>query len=318
VRDWLWHLFHDPIRDNPWSFAALIVIVVAGLAAMLLLGGALHEMRKSMFRRRSTEGDDVDPTSTEPVTDDRYVTNATQRLDRGEAPYTGDGYAGSARQFTDGGSAQDTLVPAPDPVTDTSARLAASEILALRAPCPHCRGKGYVMTTSDLLRESVALLKDHEDDAVLEFYARLLRAAPALAQIFPSDLLAPRDPLGDPDSAGIRQRDKLYGALEALATTYDPQDDLAMTRLCTALQAFGRSHASFYRPAEQVTRGATWEEYGAVKAILFATLHDLAGEAWLPEYDAAWAEAYDFAAGEMIREQHRWGLRSARYPREAQ
>lgn len=310
MSDWLWHLYHDPVRDNPWSFAALVVVVVAGISVLLVIGSMLTRMGNALFRRRSTEGDTVDPTSTDPIvdtTDDR-----TQKL---ELPRPGDGHAGSG-QLTDGGSAQDTLVAEPDPMTDTSARLRASEIIALRDPCPHCRGKGYLMTTSDLLRESIALLKGHEDDAVLEFYSRLLHAAPSLAQIFPADLLAPRDPLGDPDSPGIGQRDKLYAALEALATTYDPRDDGAMERLNTALQAFGRSHASFYRPAEQVTRGASWEEYGAVKAILFGTLHSLAGEAWLPEYDTAWDEAYDYAAGEMIREQHRWGLHSPRYPRQ--
>lgn len=27
MRDWLWHLWHDPMRDNPWSLLALAVIV---------------------------------------------------------------------------------------------------------------------------------------------------------------------------------------------------------------------------------------------------------------------------------------------------
>lgn len=27
MRDWLWHLFNDPMRDNPWSLLALAVIL---------------------------------------------------------------------------------------------------------------------------------------------------------------------------------------------------------------------------------------------------------------------------------------------------
>jgi hemoglobin-like flavoprotein len=261
-----------------------------------------------MFRRREKQGTEMsDPTSTEPI----------HRRETEEIPRVGDGYAGSGQTFTD----RPISAPsAPDPVSDTSARGLKADATALRDPCSACRGKGYVMTTSDLLRESVGLLGRTEDDAVLVFYRHLLDAAPNLAEIFPADLLAPRHGLGDPDSRGIGQRDKLYGALEALATMYDPADTSEggpMARLDTALQSFGRAHASFVRPSEGVTRGATVEEYGAVKAVLFATIHELAGEKWLPEYDGAWAEAYDYAALEMLREQYRSAFRAPRFPRAA-
>jgi hemoglobin-like flavoprotein len=265
----------------------------------------------AMFRRREKQGTEMsDPTSTEPI----------HRRETEEFPRTGDGYAGSGRMLATAPERPISAPPAPDPVSDTSARGLKADATALRAPCPHCRGKGFVMTTSDLLRESVGLLGRTEDDAVLVFYRHLLEAAPSLAEIFPADLLAPRHGLGDPDSRGIGQRDKLYGALEALATMYDPadtSDDGPMARLNTALCSFGRAHASFVRPSEGVTRGATVEEYGAVKAVLFATFHELAGEKWLPEYDAAWAEAYDYAALEMLREQYRSAFRAPRFPRAA-
>lgn len=32
---WLWHLLHDPMRDNPWSLLALALIVTALLAGMV-------------------------------------------------------------------------------------------------------------------------------------------------------------------------------------------------------------------------------------------------------------------------------------------
>lgn len=27
VHDWLWHLFNDPMRDNPWSIILLILLM---------------------------------------------------------------------------------------------------------------------------------------------------------------------------------------------------------------------------------------------------------------------------------------------------
>jgi hemoglobin-like flavoprotein len=325
MRDWLYHLFNDPIRSNPWSMVTLILIVVGGLAGMVMLGRVLAEVGKFIMFRRRVAGEQAvqpeQPISAPPAQSDA---DRTQNVGRylpdtaDDRPQTGDGYAGAGR--IEGERATDTSVddPVDVPLDDTLTRMRASEIQALRPPCPACRGKGYVMTTSDLLRESIALLDGETGDtAILTFYSRLLDAAPNLAEIFPSDLLAPRDPLGDPDSRGLKQRDKLYGALKALATMYDPDNPDSLEPLDTALQAMGRAHAAFWRPSEGVTRGATLEEYAAVKAVLFGTLHDLAGEAWLPEYDAAWSEAYDYAAAEMLREQHHSGFKSARYPRQA-
>ncbi len=34
MRDWLWHLFHDPIRDNPWSFG----LILLGASIFFVLG----------------------------------------------------------------------------------------------------------------------------------------------------------------------------------------------------------------------------------------------------------------------------------------
>jgi hemoglobin-like flavoprotein len=309
MSDWLWRLFNDPMRDNPWSIVALAVIVVGVLTGILMLSKGLTEVGKIvMFRRRQAGEQAVQP--------EQQISAPPDPTD--DRPQTGDGYAGAGQQqFATGGPVTD---PGTDiPLDDTLTRMRASEIQALRPVCPACRGKGYVMTTNDLLRESIQLLEGGTGDTViLTFYSRLLVAAPNLAEIFPADLLAPRDPLGDPDSRGLKQRDKLYGALEALATMYDPDKVESMEPLDTALQAMGRAHAAFWRPSEGVTRGATLEEYAAVKSVLFGTLHDLAGEKWLPEYDSVWSEAFDHAAGEMLREQHRSGFRSARYPRRAQ
>jgi hemoglobin-like flavoprotein len=176
-----------------------------------------------------------------------------------------------------------------------------------RADCPHCRGTGKTLTTSDLLRESVALIGDHGDDVVREFYGRLLDAAPGLAELFPADLLT--------EDAAKGQRDKLLQALVALANLYDPESAERMTILDTRLAAFGLSHGAFYRASEGVTRGATLDEYQAVKVVLFGTLHDFGGSAWLSEYDTAWSAAYDYAAGAMLFHGMRSQVKSARYAR---
>jgi hemoglobin-like flavoprotein len=189
------------------------------------------------------------------------------------------------------------------PAATTNSRMAAPS----RADCPHCRGTGKTLTTNDLLRESVALIGQHGDDVVREFYHRLLDVAPGLAELFPSDLLG--------DDALKGQRDKLLQALVALATLYDPENSEQMAILDTHLATFGRSHGSFYRASEGVTRGATLDEYQAVKVVLFGTLHDFGEALWLSEYDTAWSAAYDYAAGAMLFHGMRSPVKSARYAR---
>jgi hemoglobin-like flavoprotein len=185
-----------------------------------------------------------------------------------------------------------------------------------RADCPHCHGTGKILTTADLLRESIGLLGNDPrelDNFVAEFYRRLLDAAPDLAPLFPEDLT--RTGTGsDPNGRGKAQRDKLLHALIALATSYDPDDTEKMKVLDTHLAAFGRSHASFPR-ADGSGLGATLDEYHAVKVTLFGLLHDAAGERWLPEYDDVWSEAYDYAAAAMMFAGQRHALGRQLFPR---
>jgi hemoglobin-like flavoprotein len=188
-----------------------------------------------------------------------------------------------------------------------------------RTDCPHCRGTGKTLTTNDLLRESLELLGNAGDDVIREFYRRLLDAAPHLADLFPPDLLTeiPR-PNAEGEvrtmHGGPQQRDKLLSALTALAQLYDPTRAEQMAVLDTHLATFGRSHANFARP-DGTVRGATLDEYQAVKVVLFGTLHDFAGAAWLSEYDDVWSEAYDYAAGAMLFHSMRTDAKSARYAR---
>lgn len=230
----------------------------------------------------------------------------------------------------------------PDPRPGDSGVHAMPIIQAERQTCPACKGTGYMPSQNDLLRESIALVGDGGDMVVKEFYTRLLQAAPDLASLFPPDLLidaktpdwegysdegkremlvragliGENDPLpaDPPVRDGRKQRDRLLGALVALSQSYDRTDFAAMNRLDIALASFGRHHAAFARPDGTVS-GATLEEYAAVKAVLFATLIDAAGEAWKPEYTAAWSDAYDYAAGVMMAEQRRTEMLVPRMPR---
>ncbi len=213
-------------------------------------------------------------------------------------------------------------IDAPDPVSDSGVHALdtmTSVANTHSVECPQCGGMGVlVKSTSELLRESIGLIDDG-DAVVRAFYSRLLAGDDSraegdrLAPLFPPDLVtAPPD---DELSRGKGQRDKLLKALVALSEMFDPDDEKKMAGLTTALGSFGRSHAAFQRP-DGTVRGATLEEYAAVKAVLFGTLVDAAGGAWIPAYTAAWSQAYDFAAAEMLSAQHRSGFTAPRFPRQ--
>jgi hemoglobin-like flavoprotein len=196
---------------------------------------------------------------------------------------------------------------AGDTVTAT-APVPAPLVRAERETCEHCGGTGYVPSISDYLRESIALVGGSGDQIIRAFYSELISVAPDLTTLFPRDLLTVDEEKG--------QRDKLLRALIALSDLYDPADEEKMGRLDTALKAYGRSHAAFARPNGEI-KGATWEEYAAVKEVLFRVLVAAAGAAWKPEYTASWSQAYDYAAAVMVAEQYRSGFSSGfpRYPR---
>lgn len=208
---------------------------------------------------------------------------------------------------------QDTQVRGPfiPPRLIASAAVPRVLVSQRRQPCEHCGGVGFMPNVSDYLRESIALLGNQGDEVVRTFYATLFRGAPDLVRLFPGD--PTQGDLGT-DHKGARQRELLLSALAALAELYDPEDADRMARLDTALASFGRKHAAFSRP-DGTIRGATWEEYGAVKDALFQTLIRAAGEHWKTEYGEAWSQAYDYAAAVMVAEQHRSGFSAPRFPR---
>lgn len=213
-----------------------------------------------------------------------------------------------------------TTPTADDQATDRLAEAPAAQGED-RETCWHCRGTGKALRTADILAESLALFPTADpvqmDAFVVEFYRRLVSAdsrkaeGDRLAPLFPADLTT-----GDAlNSQGHRQRDALLGALVELITQYDP-DHLwsgEMDHLVKLLQKAGRSHAAFRRPDGSI-RGATPAEYGEVFAVLVGLLHDVFGERWLAEYDAAWTDAYWFAAIEMMHAAQHYRLPDGRRP----
>jgi hemoglobin-like flavoprotein len=128
----------------------------------------------------------------------------------------------------------------------------------------------------------------------LEFYGRLLGAAPYLAEKFPADILEATEEL---DSEGLRQRDRLLKAILAVCTLWDPGNDERMPRLDEALDSMGRAH---------VAHGATFEEYAAVLRIFLAVCSDYARTAnvaevvWTQAYGPALRRALGYASGRMV------------------
>lgn len=75
---------------------------------------------------------------------------------------------------------------------------------------------------------------------------------------------------------------------EALVAMMDHLEDASW--LEQTLAGLGRKHADY---------GVTDEMYGWVGGSLLATLAEVAGEAWTPELESAWSEAYGAIAGLM-------------------
>jgi hemoglobin-like flavoprotein len=299
----------------------MLVVALVGMLALSLEG-----VGRRMLLRRRRDVDGADRESAARVIDGARVPEPELPVDppvweavTGEA--WGDATTAEIERIKDGEEAQ---------VSEQGERLAVlrpavpghgqpGPVRGVRVDCHECAGRGFVVkSVNDLLRESLALLGDAGDAVVTEFYRRLIDAdngkdpADQLASLFPPDLLT--------DDRTRGQRDRLLKALVALADLYHPDDPAALERLDNALAAYGRAHAPFVRPDGQV-RGASLAEYAAVQQVLMGALHDAAGKAWLPGYDAAWAEAFDYAAAKMMVEQHRVTISGeftmGRMPREA-
>jgi len=314
--------------DDPaaWALGAALVLALT-VPPLVMMGRRMFGRRKQETTMSDestavqTEPDERDPQSRvreQAMTDDAEATEAIRVAKPAvpvEMPTAGHPPNEDERRWAAEGI-PGTPAFHEVPIRQTPfARFAPSDPQPLisqhRTDCQECGGRGYMPGINDLLQESVKLLGDQGDEVIRMFYSSLLRAHPQLMTLFPGN---PTQGDFGSDHKGARQREKLLKALKSLADLYDPAEAEKMKHLDQALASFGRWHAGFIRQ-DGTIRGATLEEYAAVKEALFTTLLRVAAGKWKPEYTEAWSQAYDYAAAAMLTEQFRSGFAAPRFPR---
>jgi hemoglobin-like flavoprotein len=125
----------------------------------------------------------------------------------------------------------------------------------------------------EALETSFDLIAPRGDDLVDTFYARLFETAPAVRPLFAHTDLR-------------RQKAMLLATLVLLRKSLR---DLGA--IVPKLHALGARHVQY---------GAAPEHYPVVGAVLIASMAEIAGDAWRPEYERAWTAAFEVVAGAML------------------
>jgi len=123
------------------------------------------------------------------------------------------------------------------------------------------------------LETSFDLVAPRGDDLMHEFYGRLFEAAPAVKPLFA-------------DTDLPRQKAMLLGTLVLLRKSLRDLDAIV-----PKLRELGARHVAY---------GAQPEHYPVVGEVLIAAMASVAGDAWQPEHERAWGEAFAIVAGAMI------------------
>ena len=125
----------------------------------------------------------------------------------------------------------------------------------------------------DLIRESWAALEPIQDGTACLVYARLFELDPVLGRLFRNTDMA-------------QQHKILVQTLSVVVKSLDRFEQLA-----PAVEALGRRHAGY---------GVKPEHYETVGAALLWSLGLSLGEAFTPELEQAWTDAYSTLASVMI------------------
>ena len=125
----------------------------------------------------------------------------------------------------------------------------------------------------ETLEESFDLVAPRGDELMKTFYDRLFETAPAVQPLF-----------ADVDME--RQREALLNMLVVLRESLRDLDDIVPD-----LQDLGSRHVQY---------GAQPEHYPVVGEVLIASMAEVAGDAWRPEYERAWDTAFAVVAGAML------------------
>jgi methyl-accepting chemotaxis protein len=125
----------------------------------------------------------------------------------------------------------------------------------------------------EALETSFDLVAPHGDELMEIFYARLFATAPAVKPLFAGTDLR-------------RQKSMLLGTLVLLRKSLRDLDPIV-----PKLRELGARHVAY---------GARPDHYAVVGHVLIASMAQVAGKAWRPDYERAWAAAFDIVAGAML------------------
>jgi hemoglobin-like flavoprotein len=125
----------------------------------------------------------------------------------------------------------------------------------------------------EALETSFDLVAPHGDELMEIFHARLFATAPAVKPLFAGTDLR-------------RQKTMLLGTLVLLRKSLRDLDPIV-----PKLRELGARHVAY---------GARPEHYPVVGQALIASMAEVAGQAWRPDYERAWAAAFDIVAGAML------------------
>jgi hemoglobin-like flavoprotein len=125
----------------------------------------------------------------------------------------------------------------------------------------------------EVLEESFDLVAPQGDELVKRFYERLFETAPAVQPLFEKVDME-------------HQRQALLNMLLVLRESLHDLEDVVPD-----LEALGARHVDY---------GAQADHYPVVGSVLIATMTEIAGDAWKPEYTAAWQEAYGVVQEVML------------------
>lgn len=136
----------------------------------------------------------------------------------------------------------------------------------------------------DALETSFDLVAPHGDELMDVFYARLFTAAPAVRPLFPATDMQ-------------RQKTMLLATLVLLRKSLRN-----LEAIVPKLRDLGARHVAY---------GAQPEHYPVVGEILIASMAEIAGSDWTPEYAQAWREAFGIVAAAMLEGAERAQLEAA-------
>jgi hemoglobin-like flavoprotein len=125
----------------------------------------------------------------------------------------------------------------------------------------------------DALETSFDLVAPRGEALMDTFYARLFTTAPAVEPLFAGTDMP-------------RQKNMLLAALVLVRNSLRN-----IEAIVPALRALGARHVAY---------GAQPQHYPVVGEVLIASMAEVAGEAWRPEYERAWAAAFELIAGVML------------------